>query len=246
MSVSFVDIGPVTLSTFQVGSHGWGDDMNHNLIKSAFLINGYVKSKSTAIPETAPTSTGYINPDDGSIFYMLGGTWYRMTPVYGQQIYVGDEDAMYINRGGWKVLYLLSADNPPVPRELNVFIKSAYVGGVVYTLAPSLEFHYTSGTKCPIVANTSGTASFDIVHYGLNGQKNTPEGLAPKSVVVGSGSLNGTTGYLTFTASGTVLSTASQSKYSEPDRLNVVCRSWNGCADVSISLVGAVRGLHDG
>lgn len=248
MAVSFgyIDIGPATMSTFQAGSHNWGEDMNHNLIKSAFLINGYVISRTQQIPENAPECSGYIDPDDGHIFYRASGLWFRITPVYGQQIYVGDEDAMYINRNGWKQLYLLSNDNPKVPREVNVFVKSAYVGGIVYTLAPSLEFSYKMGTKCPIYADKAGNATFEIVHVGINGQKITPDGLPQINKVVGSGTLSGNEGFLTFTESGTVLSASQQGEYAQPDRLNIVCRSWNGCADVTISLIGAVRGLLDG
>lgn len=246
MTSKAINIGDIRSQTIRAGSHDWAATMNNNLIKSAVLSNGSVLSRTKPIPDTAANGDTYINPETGEIWVFLAGVWYAITAVRGLQMYVVDEDVMLINVNGWKILYTLSADNPSVPRELNIFIKTGYPGTSVFTLAPSLEFSYVSGQKCPIIAETKGTASFQVIHTGLHGQILQPDGIEPKPKVVGEGSLNGNTGSLVFSDSGTVLSGLYQGKYAQPDRLTVVCTAWSGAENVSISLYGRVRGLHDG
>ena len=246
MTNNSIHIGDSRSQQIQAGSHDWATTMNNNLIKSAVLNNGAVLSRTKPIPDTASNGDIYINPATSEIWTFLNGVWYIISPVPNQQMYVADEDVMVIFNAGWKILYTLSTDNPKVPRELNIFIKTGYPGTSVFTLAPSLEFSYVSGQVCPIIAETAGTASFQVIHTGINGQISQPAGLDPKAKTVGRGTLNGTTGTLTFTESGTVLSALTQGKYAQPDRLTVICTAWSNAENVSISLYGRVRGLHDG
>lgn len=157
-----------TFLTFPKRSHGWGDRMNVQLIRTAVSLHPSVKSKVTALPGGAAEGDAYISPVDGKIHVWVDayaidniGTiepadWWAFTPSTGYLVYVEDEQSFYIWAGAWIFCWQVGAAHREVQRELTFYNP--------YRIRKSSTiFYYVAGTEFTIPAGAAGSgASLEI------------------------------------------------------------------------------------
>jgi hypothetical protein len=178
-----INIGPMAaLNRMGVRSNDWARQGNTNWIKMAAMFNPSVVSKTSALPESAPEGTLYIDPADKQVCMWVDafddgtpGTagWYAMGPNVGAFVYVEDQNAMYAwdkNVSDWKLLVDFDAPHQYVRREFSFYVPGlvrpsatifSYVAGMEFTLEAGAP---DSGANCEIAPTSAVT--FNIVKSG--------------------------------------------------------------------------------
>lgn len=162
------NMGSMALKRYSAGNNNWAGGMNENLLKMSLTISSTVKSRKTALPDTAMDGDQYIEPGSGRLCIWaedvpqdLGGEltgWFAASPKTGLIFYVQD-DAEYVifaEGGGWTPLISFDKPYTPVPRTLAFFAPGPIKAG-------SDVFQYVSGFPLSIKAGAAGSGASLIV-----------------------------------------------------------------------------------
>lgn len=232
-------LGGFTLKTFSVRSHGWGDDMNVNLLKLATLMHPSVVSRTQPLPPAADDNTARIDPETGLINVWLLGQWNTITPAEGAWVHVRDANTLdhFDAALGWRVGIDLNAAPGPTPRTLAFYAPEA--------IRPNTTvFAYACGQEFTLQAGAPGSsATLEVAPA----QAITVSIRAPAEIGTITFAAGAVDGIFAVPAQTTLLPVQAESQYSHASRLTIASPAdLHGARGLSITLRGVVRPPQEG
>lgn len=230
-------------------SHTWTRPMNQNLIRMYATYTNSALSRTTPLPSNGTEGDIRIDPATGNVCVWLNAfddnindpqpaQWWSIPPGLGRQIYVRDENKIYMfsDSGGWELLVDIGAEHRGIEREF-----AWYAPGLIRP--SSVIFHYVAGSEFTVVPNGgTGRGSWAFLTVAAAAALDFP--IRHNSAEIGMVHFEGgaTTGSVNIYAERVIQPARAETMYMAAHVLDVLSpANTHGAQGLSVTLHGKIR-----